>query len=108
MALFNRNFTEKREFIRMKVNTPAQFKLPGDDQTFEATCHDLSGGGMLLGVGKDMSLDNEVEVTLVAGKTPATYLHALCKITRIEEGPEDTQMVGLAFSEIFDDDLAYA
>jgi hypothetical protein len=60
MALEHRAYSEKRNFIRMKINTPVQLKVGAE--TFVARCKDLSGSGILLQSERELAPGTMVEI----------------------------------------------
>lgn len=110
MSSLNREYSEKRNFIRMKVDTPAQLTETDSQQTYNGLCHDLSGGGMLLTLDEEVAIDTEFMVTVEAGHRTNPILQARCTVARVEPGPQNTFLLGLEISEIINtpDKLAQA
>ena len=59
-----RNFDEKRNFIRMKVDTSITFTKIDGRERYEARCRNLSGAGMLLETEKKLVLGDRLRVTV--------------------------------------------
>lgn len=94
MNLANRSFEEKRNFIRMRVDSPVDVKL-GQQRQWEGKCHNLSGGGMLISVPEPLPLGVELEVTLSSPHGHNPMLKALAKVCRVNpQAPLDCR-VGL-------------
>ncbi len=94
MNLANRSYEEKRNFIRMKVDTPVDVKL-GQQRNWEGKCHNLSGGGMLISVPEMLPLGAELEVTVSSHHGHHPMLKALAKVCRVTlKTPQDCR-VGL-------------
>jgi c-di-GMP-binding flagellar brake protein YcgR len=102
MGLLDRDYDEKRNFIRMKVETPVQVKVNTLEQEAEGICHDLSGGGMLLSLDNEMALNTEIVVTVVSDHGHSPMMKARCSVARIEPGPSNTNMIGVEILEIID------
>ena len=99
MSLLDREYSEKRDFIRMKVNTPVQV-IVQDDRIIEGVCHDLSGGGMLLTIREELALGQELVVIVDSKHGHSPMLHALCNVARLESGPRNTFLLGLEIQEL--------
>jgi c-di-GMP-binding flagellar brake protein YcgR len=101
MSNHDRDYSEKRDFIRMKVNTPAQILIEADDEpNCDAICNDLSGGGMSITVAKELALDSEVTVTVTSDHGHSPILKARCCVARVQVQEEGTYSVGLEIKEI--------
>lgn len=61
--LSTRNYDEKRDFIRMRVNTEAVVINAAGDEIV-GYCHNLSGGGALLEMAQALELNEEIEVII--------------------------------------------
>ena len=94
-------YSEKRDFIRMKVNTPVQVIMQ-QGNTVEGVCHDLSGGGMLLAINEEPCLDQELVVSVNSEHSRRPMLQARCNVARVEPGPQDSFLLGLEIQEVLD------
>lgn len=83
----NRNFHEKRNYIRMKVETPASVVVSTEESTLEGICKDLSGGGMLLELSTTLPVGTEALVEIASGHGHAPMLKAKTRVTRIDAQP---------------------
>jgi hypothetical protein len=98
--MIDRKYSEKRDFIRMKVNTPANVSVEEAGVTAEGVCNDLSGNGMLLTIDQKIPIDSELLVTLSSGSSDEPMLQARCTIARLQEAAEDKCLLGLEIQEI--------
>ncbi len=96
----SREFSEKRNFIRMQINTPASMSLKHGDDTLEGTCVNLSGGGLLAEVNKVVPVGAEVEITVASGHGHNPMLTAKAKVTRITTEQAETCTLGLEILEM--------
>lgn len=78
----DRMYDEKREFIRMKVDTPVTVTLLESKQSINGLCKDLSGTGMLLAMDEALPLGQNVEVSITSGKNPFV---AVAEVARVDE-----------------------
>ena len=46
MGINDKPYSEKRDFIRMKIDAPLSAKLAAGEEIIEGLCLDLSGGGL--------------------------------------------------------------
>ncbi len=99
MRLGDRTFSEKRDFIRMKIDTPLRAQLVGDGIAVDGLCHELSGGGMRLSTTHCVSPGTELEVSISAEYGHAPTLRAKTRVSRVEvEG--GVYMMALVITEI--------
>lgn len=99
----NREFQEKRNYIRMKIDTPADVELINGDVTAKGVCRDLSGGGMLVELDSPLPIGAEVRVRISSGHGHAPMLEALTEVTRVVAQPgEDASpcLLGLEIVEV--------
>ena len=100
MGLLDREYSEKRNFIRMKVNTPVEVTLDQGNRTISGVCQDLSGGGMLLTLDEALELDTEIIVNVISDHGHSPMLQASCIVSRVEAGPKDSHLLGLEIQEV--------
>ncbi len=110
MGMLDRNYSEKRDYIRMQINSPAQVLLAEneDSQPLDGTCHDLSGGGMLLSVKQPLQPGQDLVVTIMSSHGHNPMLKALCQVARSESGPKDSYVLGLEIVEVLNQPEAEA
>lgn len=99
MSLSDRAFSEKRDFIRMKIDTPLRAQLVGDGIATEGLCHELSGGGMRLSSTQRVSPGTKLEVSISSEYGHAPTLRAKTRVNRIEE-EDGVYMMAMAIIEI--------
>lgn len=96
----DRAFSEKRDFIRMKIDTPLKAQLTGDGIAADGVCHELSGGGMRLETKHQIIPGTELEVTISSehGHSPTLRAKARVARARAEQG---AYFLGLEILEVF-------
>jgi c-di-GMP-binding flagellar brake protein YcgR len=105
MSIHDRDYSEKRDFIRMKVNTPAQILIETDDEpSYKATCNDLSGGGMSITIDKELAMNSEVTVTITSDHSHSPMLKAHCCVARVEAQDDGSYSIGLEIKDIIKDE----
>lgn len=100
--MLDREYTEKRDFIRMKVNAPANVSIEEDGVSADGICNDLSGSGMLLTIDQKLPIDSELLVTLSSGTGDEPMLQARCTIARLQQAADDKCLLGLEIQEILE------
>ncbi len=101
MGLLDRDYSEKRDFIRMKIDdTPAEVTLVEQQISCQGICHDLSGGGMLLTIDKEVDLDSELLVTVSTNHGHQPMISARCTVARVQSGANNSYLLGLEISEV--------
>jgi hypothetical protein len=100
MVLEPRTYKEKRNFIRMRIDTPVEVTC-GSEQ-FTARCRDLSGSGMLLASDRRLPLDAEVSVVIAQEGENRSPFHATGNVVRADPAEEGGYTVGLALTAIHD------
>lgn len=99
--MIKRDYSEKRDFIRMTINTPAAVQVVQNDVLTHGICNDLSGSGMLLTVDEDIAVDSELLVTLMPPeKNAPPMLQARCTVARSRQAADKQFLLGLEIIEI--------
>ena len=83
MSRLQQSFKEKRNFIRMKVDTPIVIKIGDGDEIVGGRCLDLSGGGMLISAPKAVPIGSEFEVSLSSPYGHNPMLRAHTRVNRV-------------------------
>lgn len=98
MSNTERAYTEKRTFIRMRVDTPVVLTLQDESNTqVDAICKDLSGTGMLVEIDHQVALGTKLHVAIKSGKAPFS---AEAEVARIKTSPSGNYIHGLKLNEI--------
>lgn len=100
MSSIDRSFSEKRDFIRMKISAPLNAKLSHDDGIIEGLCRDLSGGGMQVETNSNIAVGTELVVEISSDHGHNPTLHARAKVARISRGKADDYVLGLEILEV--------
>lgn len=82
------NYLEKRNYIRMKINAPANITLQTDGRTLNGKCRDLSGGGMLIELNTALPLGTKAEITIASNHGHNPILKALAEVNRVIDQPD--------------------
>lgn len=62
MQPIEHNYSEKRDFIRMKLDTPVTIRCQGRESL--ALCRDLSASGLLLEAQSDLAPGDRLQVSI--------------------------------------------
>lgn len=99
----NRNYSEKRNYIRMKVDAPVDITLTTDGSEYHGICRDLSGGGMMIELQSILPVGTQAEVMICSGHGHNPILRAKAAVTRVISQPESDEQpctLGLQIVEV--------
>lgn len=100
MSSIDKGFSEKRDFIRMKISAPLSAKLSHDEGVIEGLCRDLSGGGMQVESATQIPAGTELVVEISSDHGHSPTLHAKAKVARCTGDSETGFMLGLEIIEV--------
>ena len=100
MSSIDKGFSEKRNFIRMKIGASLNAKIAHNENMIEGICRDLSGGGMQVETKTEITPGTElvVEISSAHGHNPT--LHARAKVVRCEPDQNQGFILGLEIVEM--------
>lgn len=99
MGQLDRDFEEKRNFIRMQMDSAAKLTIDGS-QTLDVTCHDLSASGLSLLASEPVQLETEVSVTIPSPNAQFQAMHSSGKVIRCDKQSEHQYQIGVEISAI--------
>ena len=103
MVDIQKNYSEKRDFIRMKVNAEVRLIVNADGAEISGKCKDLSGAGMLIQIGdEEITVGNQCLAVIETAfeKLEEPDFKARIEITRIDKVESGGQIVGASIIEI--------
>jgi hypothetical protein len=100
MGINDKPYSEKRDFIRMKISSPLNAKLSVDTGVIEGLCRDLSGGGMQVDTQQALAIGTELEVEVSSDHGHNPTLKARAKVARSGPGENGDYSLGLVILEI--------
>lgn len=101
MISMQRQYDEKRNFIRMKVDTRISFTKIDGRERYEARCRNLSGTGMLLETEKKLSMGERLRVTIPSEGPNFEPLDAIVEVVRVDAMPSMHKfMIGVVIRQI--------
>ena len=98
MSSIDRSFSEKRNFIRMKVNSEVSLQSQGKSCT--GKCKDISGSGMRVETSEAFSVGEEVQVAINQKGENHLPFHAIAEVSRVDCIDDDHFSIGLSIIEI--------
>ncbi len=100
MSSIDKGFSEKRDFIRMKISAPLSAKLSHNDGVIEGSCRDLSGGGMKVETRTNIAIGTELVVEISSDHGHNPTLHARAKVARTNGNEDSGYLLGLEIIEV--------
>ena len=93
MFQMERNYSEKRDFIRMNINAPITLSQGG--QSIQGVCLDLSGTGMQVLVAGSFNLGEKIRVQIPSEHAELDGLDTLTEVVRVDNHEDGRQNLGL-------------
>ncbi|WP_248920824.1 PilZ domain-containing protein [Pseudomonas entomophila] len=87
------NYSEKRDFIRMRIDTEISLLHAG--QVIAAVCLDLSSSGMQVQAAQRFQVGDRLEVRIDSDHPALKGLHASTEVVWIADQPGGEQKLGL-------------
>jgi hypothetical protein len=98
MIQLDRDYSEKRDFIRMALNANVTLKFGG--QTVAAICRDLSGTGFQLDAPTELTTGDEVFIHMPAGDGSVRDLDATARVIWTKTTSTGGQLLGVEIEEM--------
>lgn len=98
----DKNYSEKRDFIRMKISAPLGATLTTPAKNIEGMCRDLSGGGLQVETKEALALGTELEVEVSSSHGHNPTLKAKVKVARVQEITANEYLIGLEILNLID------
>lgn len=100
MGITDRNYSEKRDFIRMKIGAPLSAKIAAESESIEGMCIDLSGGGLQVESPQALEVGTPVEVEVSSAHGHQPRLRANAKVVRASPSETGGYLLGLEIIHI--------
>ena len=94
------DFTEKRDFQRMVVDTPVDYQLSGEETVQRGIAKNLSGKGMMIIVDNDLQPGTQLHIKLVPGNSITPPMQAQLKVTRSQQQEDGDYQVACEIIQI--------
>ncbi|MDJ0805203.1 MAG: PilZ domain-containing protein [Gammaproteobacteria bacterium] len=98
------DFAEKRDFIRMPIDCPAQFRIAGSDSTQSAIVKNLSSNGMLMLFDREIDPGTQLTVEIMPGKNITPPLSAEMSVLRSYTADEGNFNIACAIERILSEE----
>ena len=85
MPIEETEYSEKREFMRLFINAPLQYKLEDHEDWSQGTGKDLSATGMAFTINEAVQAGDLIEVRIKPGTEVTPALRAIVKVLRVTE-----------------------
>ncbi|MEX1032731.1 MAG: PilZ domain-containing protein [Cellvibrionaceae bacterium] len=107
MDRIHRDHNEKRNFIRMKIDTPAEVVIYSQGHRVKGICRDLSGGGMLIetaaaAAAMGLNVGAKLDVKLASRYGDSPMLKARTQLARVQPSRSGGSILGLEILEMLD------
>lgn len=93
------DYSEKRDFVRVKIEIPHEIICIGKFGTKAGLCRDLSAGGLQIELQEPLQIEDTLEVHIVSSYSHTPELRAHTKIVRVTPS-ENGYTVGLKITEV--------
>jgi hypothetical protein len=100
MGINDKPYSEKRDFIRMKIGAPLSAKLAASSEIIEGLCLDLSGGGLQVETKKSLDVGTEAEVEVSSDHGHSPTLKAKTRVARVTTNDTGDYVIGLEILQI--------
>ncbi len=94
MSQSDRDYSEKRDFIRMQIETV--ITLIHNGKRYDAICMDLSSTGMQVLAATNLQMGDKVRVNIPSEHDQLKGLEADTEVVRVAEHEDGRQNLGLA------------
>jgi hypothetical protein len=100
MSLANRQYNEKRNFLRMQIDSHVAVSLQSGNEEVIGMCLDLSGGGMLIETNRVLPMGAQVDITIMPPKGTTPMMTAKAEVIRVDSRPDETCILGLEIIKV--------
>jgi c-di-GMP-binding flagellar brake protein YcgR len=94
MSQSNHDYSEKRDYIRMRLEAPVTLQHAGKE--IPALCLDLSSTGMQLEVESALKMGDKIKVHIASDHNQLKGLIAEAEVVRVNDLDNGRQTLGLA------------
>ncbi|MFZ2290646.1 MAG: PilZ domain-containing protein [Halopseudomonas yangmingensis] len=100
MSFHDQQYNEKRNFIRMQIDTQAYLQVSDGGERLAVVCQDLSSTGAQLQSAKPLELGTEVELQIPSPTPQHQGLNARGKVVRCQSQGPGVHILGLTFDSV--------
>jgi len=100
MSFHDQQYSEKRDFMRMKMETTAMLRVLADNQTHPVRCQDISNQGAQVVCAQRIIEGTPVELSIPSPTEGMKGLEALGKVVRCEADEDGHSVLGIHFDTL--------
>ncbi len=93
-------YSQKRNYIRMKVDAPIDVTIESQNTSIKGVCRNISGGGMLITIDRELPVGAELTVMLVSLHGHNPRLKAKTVVVRVEADPSGNYTLGVKIKQM--------
>ena len=97
-----RNHSEKRDFIRMKVDTQIELRLTDSEKVLHGICRDLSGTGMAVEVNEEFAEGTQLLACLSSNNSKFPPFEAKVQVIRSSPLANGRFLLGMEIQHVTD------
>jgi len=102
-VLTGKNFDEKRDFMRMQINSTITLNHAGVE--YQGICKDLSSTGMLVETDHEFDIGEELKVAIAPSNNSTAPFNAVVEVLRSDkneaEAARGSRILGLSIKKMF-------
>jgi len=102
-VLIGKNFDEKRDFMRMQINSTITLNHAGVE--YQGVCKDLSSTGMLVETNHQFDIGEELKVAIAPSNDNTAPFNAVVEVLRSDKNEEEaavgSHILGFTIKKIF-------
>jgi hypothetical protein len=99
MGQIDRDFEEKRNFIRMQMDSVAKLTIDGSN-TLDVTCQNLSASGLSITANEPIALDTAVSITIPSPNAQFQPMQSNGNVIRCDKVSENQYQIGVEISSM--------
>ncbi|KKN82373.1 hypothetical protein LCGC14_0310330 [marine sediment metagenome] len=100
MSFHDQQYNEKRDFIRMQVETAASLRLPATGESLAVQCRDLSSQGVQLIVTQSIAPGTRTELSIPSPTPGLQGLEASGEVIRCSPDGPGRYVIGVQFDSL--------
>ncbi|MEH6566964.1 MAG: PilZ domain-containing protein [Halopseudomonas sp.] len=100
MSFHDQQYSEKRDFMRMKMETTATLRVIADNQTHSVQCQDLSNQGAQVQCPQRVAPGEAVELSIPSPTPGMQGLQAKGEVVRCQASDEGGCLIGIQFESL--------
>ncbi len=86
-----RDYSEKRDYIRMTIDCKVSYKEIGSDEFKTGSSKNLSGKGLLFSTDREIKIGTLLDIDVTASNDVTPPLAAIVEVVRVEMMEPDTR-----------------